>query len=121
MIKVKRLLGARYLLGLHRGLTRVASALEAQTVVLERLADRLAPVDPPTDRAEVKIDTGVSYLDPIDAELAQNYVARTFEQTGHMPDEDEVLIYLADEKTTDLHTRLVQRDQELARLSESRS
>jgi hypothetical protein len=104
-----------------RDLSRLADALDRQNVYLARLADRFAPVDPPTDRAEVKSDTGVSHLDVIDAGLVQDYVARTVRDTGHYPDDEEILIYLADEKTTDLHRRLAARDQELSRLAEDRA
>jgi|SRR5262245_6884986 len=117
----RRLAAALYLRRLSRDLSRLVSAVESQTVFLGRLADRYAPIDPPTERATVHAETGVSYLDPVDAELAQAYTARTYQDTGHMPDDDEILIYLADEKTTDLHKRMIERAEQLARLAESRS
>jgi len=104
-----------------RDLTDIAAALRVQNALLTRLADRFAPIDPPTERAEVREDTGVSHLDVNDALLALDYVARTQRDTGHVPDDDEVLIYLADEKTHDLHARLVARDGELERLREGRA
>lgn len=103
-----------------RSLEASADALREQNVLLARLADRLAPVDPPTSRAEVHEGTGLSTFDPIDALLAQDFVERTQASTGHTPDDDEILIHLADEKTHDLHQRLVARDQELSRLRAER-
>jgi len=117
----KRLAAGLLLKRLARDFTRIATALDQQNVLLARLADRFAPIDPPTDRAEVRADTGVSHLDTDDAFLAQEYVARTFRDTGHMPDEDEILVYLADEKTLDLHQRMQAREGELARLAEDRA
>jgi hypothetical protein len=118
---LRRLAGLWTLRTVARDLTRIAAALDTQNTLLARLADRLAPVDPPTDRVEVRADTGVSTFDPIEAVLADDFITRTYRATGHIPDDEEVLIYLADEKTTDLHQRLIARDQELARLAESRA
>lgn len=117
----KRLAAALVLRRVSRDLARLADATEAQNALLLRLADHLAPLDPPTDRQEVRADTGVSTFDPIDAALADDYIARTYRDTGHVPDDEEVLIYLADEKTVDLHQRLIAREAELARLRESRA
>lgn len=117
---LRRLAAALLLRRLSRDLARLAAAAETQNGLLARLADRLAPIDPPTDRAEVKGDTGVSYVDPVDVSLAQEFIDRTYRDTGHVPDEDEILIHLADEKTIDLHRRLIERDAELARLRETR-
>jgi hypothetical protein len=105
---------------LARDLGEVAAALRQQNALLLRLADRYAPADPPTERVEVRMDTGVSHLDATEAQLAQEYVARTQRDTGHIPDDEEVLIYLADEKTHDLHQRLVARDADLERLRAAR-
>jgi hypothetical protein len=116
----RRLASALLLRRVSRDLTDISAALRAHTVLLQRLADRYAPLDPPTDRTEVKADTGVSHFDPIDAGIAQDYIDRTYRDTGHVPDEDEILIHLADEKTHDLHQRLVAREGELARLREDR-
>jgi hypothetical protein len=106
-----------------RDLSRIALNLDAQTALLARLVDRLAPqpiAQTPADRSTIRADTGVTHLDPLDAGLALDFIARTEAHTGHTPDDEEVLIYLADEKTHDLATRLSQRDQDLARLVESR-
>jgi hypothetical protein len=104
---------------LLRELSAIRRALEVHNAHLGRIADHLCPTYP-EDRDTLKRDTGVTHLDPIDAGLALDFVARTQRDTGHVPDEDEILIYLADEKTTDLHKRLIERDDELARLQESR-
>jgi hypothetical protein len=117
----KRLAAGLLLRKLSKDFARIADGLDRQTALLARLADRYAPIDPPTDRASVKADTGVSHLDHDDAARALAYVERTVRDTGHYPDDDEVLIYLADEKTVDLQTRLAARDQELARLAEERA
>lgn len=117
----RRLAAGLLLRRLSRDLSALVSALNTQNVYLGRLADRFAPLDPPTDRAEVRADTGVSTFDPTEAILAQEYVERTIRDTGHVPDDEEVLIYLADEKTTDLHRRLIEREGELARLREDRA
>ena len=103
-----------------RDLHQIADTLDRQTAILARLAARYAPIDPPTERAEVRLDTGVSHLDLDDAARAQAFVERTVRDTGHVPDDDEILTYLADEKTTDLHTRLIAREADLARLSAER-
>jgi hypothetical protein len=68
------------------------------------------------DRAEVAAETGVSYVDAADQALAQEYSLRTERDTGRPPTDDEILSYLADEKTVDLHERLLARDRELERL-----
>jgi hypothetical protein len=116
----RRLAAALVLRRVSRDLTDIAGSLRLQTALLTRLTDRYAPVDPPTERRDVREDTGVSTFDPIDAVLAQDYIDRTYQDTGHVPDDEEVLIYLADEKTVDLHQRLVSREAELTRLRESR-
>ena len=119
----QRFASALLLRRLSADLGRIAIALDVQTQLLARLADRFAPrvIDQsPGDRATVKADTGVTHLDPVDAGLALDFIARTQAHTGHVPDEEEILIYLADEKTHDLATRLSQRDEELSRLMESR-
>lgn len=118
----KRFATALLVRRLLRDLDRVAASLERQNALLLRLVDHLAPVDPADSRtrAEVHADTGVSHLDATEAALAQAFILRTQRDTGHVPDDDEVLIYLADEKTHDLHQRLVQRDADLSRLREAR-
>jgi hypothetical protein len=117
----KRLAAGLLLKRVLRDLMRLADGLDQQNVLLARLADRFAPLDPVTVKAEVRADTGVSHLDVDEAFLAQEFVARTLRDTGHLPDEEEILIHLADERTLDLHARLVAREGELARLAEERA
>lgn len=117
----ERLAAALLLRRVSADLGRIATALEAQNGLLGRLADRLAPVDPHTTRGEVQADTGVSHVDPNEVLLAEEYVSRTYRDTGHVPDDDEVLIHLRDEQTVDLRTRLAARDDELARLAQDRN
>lgn len=116
-----RLSAALLLRRLSRDLGAVAAALQQQNALLARLADRFAPVDPPaTSRADVAASTGVDHLDADELALAEAHKARVYAQTGHLPDDEELLVYLADEKTQDLHTRLTERAEELRRLEEGR-
>jgi hypothetical protein len=105
---------------LLRDLAGIRAALDQQNVLLARLADKFAPAYPVTDRATVAAETGVDYVDLADQAIIQDYVDRTSRDTGRAPSDDEILIYLADEKTRDLHTRLVERDEDLARLAQER-
>jgi hypothetical protein len=96
-----------------RVLERIEGRLEAQNGLLERLAARYAPPAEAPDRDPAAPDTGVSFLDPIETILAAQYVARTRADTGHDPSDEDVLTYLADEKTTDLQRRLAAREAEV--------
>lgn len=116
----KAFAAAIYLRRISRDLAALGTALTRQNDLLTRLADRYAPADPPTERALVSADTGLSHLDAAEAAVALDYVSRTQRDTGHIPDDEEVLIYLADEKTTDLHKRLIEREAQLTRLAEDR-
>jgi hypothetical protein len=117
---LRRLAAGLLLRRLTRELTRVALALDQQTALLARLVDRIAPVDPPANRPVVEQDTGVTFLDSVDMGLALDYIEKTQRDTGHVPDEDEILVHLADEKTQNLHQRLVERDAQLERLAAER-
>jgi hypothetical protein len=107
-----------------RDLARIADALDRQTALLARLADRFAPIllteAVPGDRARLARDTGVSHLDQDEAAAALAYVERMEAATGHTPDEEEIVLHLGDEATTTLGERLEARELELARLMESR-
>jgi hypothetical protein len=116
----RRLAAALVLRRLSRDLTAIAGALQQQNALLTRLADHFAPVQPLTTRPEVQADTGVTHLDADEAAAALAYVTRTARDTGHMPDDDEILVHLADEKTQVLAERLSTRDAELRRLRELR-
>lgn len=103
-----------------RALDRIAAALDRQAALLERLCDHLAPLPRPVDPPLVARDTGISHLDQQDAALALAFVERMRAQTGYTPDDDEILIHLADEKTTDLQTRLAHRAEQLAAIDADR-
>lgn len=97
------------------------TALDQQNALLARLADRFAPAPPATVSQPAPLDTGVDAFDAIDGALVLDYIARCERDTGHTPDEGEILSWLADEKTIDLHARLRQREQEAdARASRTR-
>lgn len=116
----KRISAALYLRRVAKDLAAIAAALDHQTAVLTRLADHFAPQLAAPDRKTLAADTAVSFLDPDEAGLALDYVARTIRATGHTPDDEEILTHLADERTTDLQSRLAARDIELQRLMEAR-
>jgi hypothetical protein len=103
-----------------RALEGIAATLSAQNALLTRLVDHLAPPATTLSRATLSEGTGLTHFDEAEAGIALAYIERTQQATGHTPDDDEVLIYLADEKTTDLAKRLSEREAELARLSEAR-
>ena len=113
-MKFRGLWSSLLLRTISRELTAIHRALDQQNVLLARLADFLAPAAPPRPSTEEARDTGVSFLDGIEAGLVLDYVERTTRDTGAPPDEDAIMSYLADEKTQDLHTRLRQREQEMA-------
>jgi hypothetical protein len=98
-----------------RALETIGEQLTRQNVLMERLANQIAPLAPVTNPAEVAALTGVDHLDALEVRLVDEYVVRTERDTGHTPTEDEVLSYLADERTLDLHTRLVEREREVDR------
>jgi hypothetical protein len=106
------LLGRR----LARELTGIRSALDDQNRLLTRLADRFAPRPAAQSSEDIRTLTGVDHVDQVELGLVLDYIARTRATTGHEPTEDEILCYLADEKTTDLHARLTERAQETARM-----
>lgn len=101
-------------------LTGIREQLAQQNALLARLANHFAPIAPRTDQADVLATTGVDHLDPIEAGIVLDYVERTRHDTGHEPNGDEILTYLADERTTDLHARMIARHREIEAL-QSRS
>jgi len=100
---------------LVRELAGIRAALEAQNTLLTRLAGALAPEVPAASPADLA-ETGVGWVDPAEQALVDAYRERTRRDTGREPSEDEILIYLADERTIDLHERLIARDRETERL-----
>lgn len=105
---------------LVRELSGIREQLTRQTDLLVRLAAQIAPLPPVADQDQVARESGLDYVDPIDQLLIQTYRERAQFDTGHAPTDDEILSYLADEKTKDLHQRLIERDDELTRLTVER-
>jgi hypothetical protein len=104
-----------------RELAGIREQLTRQTDLLVRLAAQIAPQPPVATREEIAAQSGVDFLDPIDQAIVLAYVARTEQDTGRAPTDEETLSYLADEKTRDLHARLIERDQVLERIAQERS
>ena len=115
-----RLLPGLFLLRrLIRELIGIREQMTQQTALLARLADQIAPQLPTVDR-DTLAETGLSFVDPIDQSLLLAYSARLERDTGHAPTDEELVTYLADEKTVDLHTRLIARDRELEQAATER-
>lgn len=115
-MKLFKLPGLLVLRSLTKELTQIRQLLAVQTQLLSRLADQFAPIEPIRDQAVVRAESGVDFIDSTDLFLIQEFTAKHYNATGHVPTDDEVLSYLADEKTRDLHTRMIQRADELERL-----
>lgn len=92
-----------------------------QNVLLTRIADYLAPVEPLRDPRELKGTTGIDHLDATELALVDQFVARTETEQGYTPTEEEILSFLADERTIDLHVRLREREAEVNRAVSQRS
>lgn len=105
---LKRLGAALLLRQGVKELTGIRLHLAEQNVLLRRLADHLAPQLPAG--AVESADTGVSYLDAIEGGQVLDYIAKTERDLGRAPTEEEILSYLADERTVDLHERLRRED-----------
>ena len=97
----------RELGGIHVQLTR-------QNDLLERLVQRLAPVEPAYDQDQVRRESGVEYVNAIEGGVIFDYIERTRKDVGREPTEEEILEYLADEKTIDLQQRMSEREQTIA-------
>lgn len=87
-----------------RALDQIDQRLAEQNRYLQRLAEYFAPAygDDPADAQA----TGVDHLNPLEAARVLDYVAKTRQDTGRDPTDDEILRFLAEDETTDLHTRL---------------
>jgi len=121
-MRLPRLLGVGFVLRrIVRELSGVREQLTRQNDLLARMADTFAPADPITNPKEVAQLTGVDYLDATEAGIVLDFVERTRRETGHEPDGEEILTYLADEKTVDLHQRLRAREAEIAQLTADRA
>lgn len=97
---------------LVRALDGIETALQQQNALLTRLADHFSPQFPV---GEAPSDS-VSFTRDDDMMLALDFVSRTQRDTGYTPSDDEVIQFLADERTKDLQERLAERDAELGRL-----
>lgn len=110
----KRLIGGGLLLrSLVRELRGIREQLTRQADLTERLCMHYglgAPSLPPQEQTVHVRDTGIDFLDVIDAGLVEEYSARTERDTGRKPTDDEMLAFLADEKTHDLALRLKDRE-----------
>lgn len=104
-----KLRGLWLLRTIARELGGIRTQLARQTDLLERLAAAYTPAPATHTPAADPIETGISFLDAIDAGLVEDYSERTRRDTGREPTEAEVLSYLADEKTLDLQIRLKER------------
>jgi hypothetical protein len=121
----RRLLRGGFLLrSLVKELSGIRLQLTRQNDTLDRLVALYAPAallpqTPPTPQELA--DTGISYLDAIEAGSVHDYIERTKADTGRAPTDEEILSFLADEKTTSLHARLREREAlaDLARLGKS--
>lgn len=108
---------------LAKDLAGLRAELATHNLLLARIADTFCPVlsdSSAADRVD-RADTGVTFLDPIELGLSLDFVTKIERATGRAPTEDELLTYLADEKTIDLHARLVARDAEIAQMTSERA
>lgn len=94
-----------------RTLETIATQMRRQTALLETIAAHLLPATPSPTVARDLVDTGVSYHDPLEAALIEAYSEKVSREMGRAPSEEEILSYLADEKTLSLHARLKEREQ----------
>jgi hypothetical protein len=110
----KRLLGNALLLRRAvRELQGIREQMTRQGDLLERMCMHYglgAPAVTPSEQAAVQRDTGIDFLDAIEAGIVEDYMDRTERDTGRKPTDDEILAYLADEKTHDLAIRLKERE-----------
>jgi hypothetical protein len=111
----KRLLGGGLLLRtIAQELRGIRLQLTRQTDLLERWATQAGLVSaqqlPTHTPGHDLVDTGISFLDGIEAGLVQDYIDRTQVAIGRAPTDDEILAHLADEKTVNLHQRLKERE-----------
>lgn len=115
LIMWKRLLGTGLLLrALVRELAGIHQQLRRQGDLIERWMAAAGVMAPEAVRASARpedlVDTGISFLDPIEQGIVQDYIARTTTDVGRAPSDEEILAYLADEKTIALQGRLRERE-----------
>jgi hypothetical protein len=76
---------------LIKSIDRHTSTIEQQNLLLLRLADYFAPVEPTVAAA---VDTGPSYVNPAESLAVQTFMERTLREQGREPSEDEVERFL---------------------------
>lgn len=85
-----------------RELRGIREQLTRQGDLLERICLAYGLSGPPAVQQPADAqDTGVDFLDPLEASLVEEYIARTERDTGRKPSDDQVLAFLADGKTGD--------------------
>lgn len=83
-----------------KALDRLVAAQEQQTVLLARIADRVAgPVTEPLPPDELRRVSSVSFSRDEEQGRILDFIARVERDTGHSPTEDEVLAFLEGQPT----------------------
>lgn len=80
-----------------RALDRIATTQEQQTALLQRLADRLAPLPLEFHPEDLK-QTGSSFVKDEEQVRIQDYVERCIKDVGRLPTDDEIVRYLDGEE-----------------------
>lgn len=111
----KRLLGTGLLMrALVRELAGIHAQLKRQGDLLERWMAAAGVTTPEVVQQQARpqdlADTGISFLDPIEQAIVQDYIGRTTKDVGQPPSDEQILSYLADEKTIALQGRLRERE-----------
>ena len=102
---------------LRRALTElggIRTQMIEQNRLLARLAHHFAPEPPAASAEDVVRLSGVDHINERELGVVDDYIARTRLATGRDPTDDEILRYLEDEQTVDLHARLLEREELLA-------
>lgn len=106
-----RWLGTGLLLrGLIAELRALRQEVHRQGDALERLATQFAPAElPPLQATGEQPLESITYVDPVEMALVEDYIQKVELEMGQPPSEEQILDYLADEKTVELHARLKER------------
>jgi len=106
-MQLRRLFGIGYLARrLVRELGGLREGLAEQNRLLARLADQFAPIPPPAE--DLARTTSADHLDDREMGVILAYIDRCRHDLGRDPSDDEILAYLADERTQDLQARLAE-------------
>lgn len=110
----KRLISGAFLLrSVVKELRGIREQLTRQTDLLEEWSLKMGVVPASVIAAnatdQALDDSGVSFVDAVEQQIAAEYVQRVQTENGRQPTDEEILRYLADEKTLDLHARLTER------------